>query len=75
MPNGAPYGAAAGAPPPGGRPQTAAQAAAARPRAAPAVWKCKHCTYENRNPPIFDPQTREQVGFCEVCQNPTPLNL
>ena len=58
--------------PPGGRPQTAA--AAVRPR-APAMWKCKHCTYENHSPPIFDPQTREQVGFCEVCQNPTPLRL
>ena len=47
----------------------------ARPRGAPTGWKCKHCTFENRNPPIFDPQTREQVGFCEVCQNPTPLNF
>ena len=70
----APYGYARPPPPPAGaRPQTAAQAAAARPRAI-GVWKCQHCTFENRNPPIFDPHTREQVGFCEVCQNPTPLH-
>ena len=52
-----------------------AGASGTHPRGTPTAWKCKHCTFENRNPPIFDPQTREQVGFCEVCQNPTPLNF
>ena len=43
-------------------------------RAPPAgPWRCEHCTFENRNPPIFDQLTQAYKGFCEICQGVTTV--
>jgi len=52
--------------PPNQRPS--AQTTRGRPP-PPSSWKCQHCTFENKNKPIYDPATLEYKGICEICQN------
>ena len=57
-----------------GRPQPPQQQQLAPQRAPPAgPWRCEHCTFENRNPPIFDQLTQAYKGFCEICQGVTTV--
>jgi len=59
-----------------GGPQTVSQVAARQrpPPGSPAgLWRCEHCTFENRNPPIYDQLTQAYKGFCEICQGVTTV--
>lgn len=64
---------------PGGVPGAAGSGSVTtvRQRAPPAVpagpWRCEHCTFENRNPPIYDQLTQAYKGFCEICQGVTTV--
>ena len=43
------------------------------PGGGPSVWKCTHCTVENRSALVWDPETCTHMGFCELCQQPSLL--
>ena len=76
---GAPPGAPGG--PPGGPMRPPAPGAPQPPGGAPrptrpppaGPWRCEHCTFENRNPPIYDQHSSTYKGFCEICQGVTTV--
>ena len=53
--------------------QPAGQAGRPLSSAPSGPWRCDHCTFENRNPPIYDQLTSTHKGFCEICQGVTTV--